>query len=106
MELEQPLSKFVNMLECRLQVVGSSVMVMHRSKNESALLQFGTQQYRKFVDYSPSHPDIVTMNVITGAFMRVLRHTSEGVGCSVFGSSCCTCLNSWYWDIPSTLCSV
>lgn len=78
LELEQPLATNIHMLECCIQVDGDHVVVSLRNRNGAALLTSFQQQYKKFVDFSSSHPFAVKLGVVIGAFTRVLRNTTEG----------------------------
>ena len=78
LELQQQFGKSVNMLECSISVVGDKVVILHRNKNEASLLANSCQHYRKFVDFTSSHPVNMEMGVLMGTLSRVLRNTAEG----------------------------
>ena len=63
-ELEQPLGKSVDMLQCTLTVSQQQITVLHRNKNADSLLQYGRQKYKKFTDFSSAHPMSVKMGVV------------------------------------------
>jgi hypothetical protein len=77
LELEQPPSDTVNMLECTLRVTADGVVFAHRNKNDGCWFT-GVQRYRKFVHYSSAHPPRVLIGVIVGTFHRVLTNTTAG----------------------------